>query len=69
MCSQSICQVWAAIASGSERSWSSIDEWIGKRSGGMVVITVISSCLLAVLLLLLGAVLLLTMPALLKTIV
>ncbi|KAK6317246.1 hypothetical protein J4Q44_G00126460 [Coregonus suidteri] len=40
-------------------SWSSIYEWIGKRSGGMVVITVISSCLLAVLLLLLGAVLLL----------
>ncbi|XP_035636015.1 uroplakin-3b-like [Oncorhynchus keta] len=43
----------------STRSWSSIDEWTGKRSGGMVVITVISSCLLAVLLLLLGAVLLL----------
>ncbi|CAB1316537.1 unnamed protein product [Coregonus sp. 'balchen'] len=41
------------------KSWSSIDEFIGKRSGGMVVITVISSCLLAVLLLLLGAVLLL----------
>ncbi|XP_010865778.1 uroplakin-3b [Esox lucius] len=41
------------------RSWSSIDESIGNRSGGMVVITVISTCLLAVLLLLVGVVLLL----------
>ncbi|CAB1316538.1 unnamed protein product [Coregonus sp. 'balchen'] len=47
------------ISLTSMKSWSSIDEFIGKRSGGMVVITVISSCLLAVLLLLLGAVLLL----------
>ncbi|KAJ7986803.1 hypothetical protein DPEC_G00332170 [Dallia pectoralis] len=41
------------------RSWSSIDESIENRSGGMVVITIISSCLLAVLLLLVGVVLLL----------
>ncbi|XP_066552359.1 uroplakin-3b-like [Amia ocellicauda] len=31
---------------------ASIDEWIGKRSGGMVVVTAIASCLLALLLLL-----------------